>query len=144
MELLNELTVARAQGLFQQKTFAANCLVTDIVGKCVYITGPDVAGVYQVSTAEPRDGATKMPAVGIIIEKSSATDCLVQVTGEMKGVVSGFSAGRPLFVAVDGSLTHVIPTALAGQYAYIQSMGVALTGNSLLVDPDISIIKRIG
>ena len=143
MELLNQLTVARAQGLFQQKTMLANCLSTDSAGKCVYITGPR-SGLYQVTTAEPQDGSTKMPAIGVIIQKPTSVTCEVQLSGELDGLLSGFTPGRVLFVAVDGSLTHTIPTAAVGQLAYIQSMGVALSDDVVLVMPDFSIIKRQG
>jgi hypothetical protein len=144
MDLLNELTVSRAQGLFQRKTFVAKCQLTDVVGNCVYISGPAIGDTYQVTTAEPRDGATKMPAMGVIIEKTAPTDCVVQVGGEMKGVAGGLTPGKVVFVAVNGTLTHVIPTALVGQLAYIQSMGVAVSGDVVLVDPNFAIIKRRG
>ena len=144
MDLLNQLSLARARALFQQKYIPAKCLSTDAVGKCVYISGPDVAGTYQVSTADPLDGSSKMPAFGIIISKSSATECLVQVTGELKGLITSLVPGRVVFVAADGSITQTIPTAPLSQLAYIQSMGVALTSDVLLVMPDFSIIKRQG
>ena len=144
MDLLNQLSLARARALFQQKSIPAKCLSTDVVGKCVYISGPDISGVYQVSTADPLDGATKMPAFGIIISKSSATECQVQVSGELKGIFSSLTPGRVVFVAVGGSITQAIPTPPLSQLAYIQSMGVALTSNVVLVMPDFSIIKRQG
>lgn len=69
---------------------------------------------------------------------------MVQVTGEMEGVVTGLTPGKVVFIAVNGTLTHTIPTALVGQLAYIQSMGMALHTDVVLVLPDFSIIKRRG
>lgn len=147
MDLLNELSIARA-GRITSRTLIvdATCLSTDVVGNCVYITGPSAGDVYQVSTADPLDGTNKMPAVGIIVLKPTPTDttCQVQLWGEMVDVVSGLTPMKPLFVSSSGALSHIIATPGFGQKAYIQSMGVALSTDRMFVTPDFSIIKRIG
>ena len=144
MELLNQLSIPRALSLFPTNTVEANCLAPDAVGNCVYITGPKIADYYQVTTANPLDGAIKMPAVGVIIEKLSPTLCKVQVTGEMKGIVTGLTPGRVVYVSSAGTLSHSLASPAVGQLAYIQSMGVAGSSDVVLVVPDFSIIKRLG
>ena len=50
------------------ETIDADCLISDSIGKWVYVTGPSISAMYQVSTADPYD-ANKLPAFGIIVEK---------------------------------------------------------------------------
>jgi hypothetical protein len=85
-----------------------------------------------------------MPAMGIIISKSAPTLCRVQVGGEMIGIVSGLTPGKVVFVSSSGTLEHTLVNPGVGQLAYIQSMGLALSTDRVLVMPDFSIIKRIG
>lgn len=142
MDLLNQLSIARAKAL----DLEATCLPTDAVGNCVYITGPAIGDIYQVATANPLVGAVMMPAMGIIISKTSpsATSCRVRVHGEMVGVVTGLTPRKVLFVDSSGALSHSIVNPAVGQIAYIQSMGIALSTDRVLVVPDFSITKRIG
>ena len=144
MDLLNQLTIARAVSLFPRTKLDAYCLASDSVGNCVYITGPAAGDVYQVTTADPLNGAVKMPALGIIIAKSEPTRCFVQVSGEMNGIVSGLTPNKVVFVSSTGVLTHIPPTPPTGTLAYIQSMGIATSTDRVLVQPDFSIIKRLG
>ena len=62
----------------------------------------------------------------------------------MVGVVSGLTPGKVVFIDAVGKLIHVPISAGAGQFAYIQSMGIALSTDRVLVNPDFSIIKRLG
>lgn len=144
MELLNQLSIPRALSLFPTNTVEANCLSSDAVADCVYITGSKIGDYYQVTKADPHNGVVKMPAIGVIIEKMSPTLCRVQVTGEMEGIVTGLTPGRVVFVSSTGTLTHSLAVPGAGQLAYIQSMGVAASTDVVLVVPDFSIIKRVG
>lgn len=144
MELLNQLSIPRALSLFPTNVVEANCLSSDAVGNCVRITGPQIGDYYQVETVDVHNGETKMPAVGVVVEKLSPTLCKVQVTGLMKGVASGLTPGQVLFISSTGTLTHGVATPLAGQKAYIQSMGIAFSSDVVLVVPDFSIKKRVG
>lgn len=144
MELLNHLSIPRALSLFPTNEIEANCLSSDAVGNCVYITGPRIGGYYQVATADPHNGAVKMPAIGVVKTKLSPTLCKVQVTGLMEGVATGLTPGRVVFVSSTGTITHNIATPAVGQLAYIQSMGVAFSSDVVMIIPDFSIIKRVG
>ena len=142
MHLLNPLSVARGQALFPERELSANCLAGDAVGKCAYVTGPMIADRYQVTTCLPTD-SDKIPAVGVIVEKTSPTECQVQVFG-VTDSVSGLTPGRAYFVGLNGSLVLLPPTPAPSSFAYIQPMGVALSTDRFLVSPSLSITKRIG
>ncbi len=120
----------------------ADCLSSDVAGAPVYITGPAVSSRPQVATADATDG-TRMPAVGFIEQKITATSCMVRIAGELKGVVTGLTPGKPVFVGT-GNVTHAplpIPTA---PYTYTQTLGVASAANTIMVHPNMTITKRRG
>lgn len=142
MELLNPLSLGRGLQLFVAQRFEANCEAADAVGNAVYVTGPSVAGKYQVATADPSD-ATKMPAVGVIIEKTG-TDCVVQTLGEMPGIVSGLTPGRLVMVESAGTIGHSLPTPGVGTTARIQYIGTALDDDAVFLCPNFLLSVRTG
>lgn len=113
--------------------FRANCLSTDAVGIFVYVTGPSVGGVPQVSQVDITVPG-KFPAVGIIVEKSDPTTCLVQVRGEIEVSPAALVPGRPYFVGLDGVITNLPPAPLPGVTAAIQSIGTAIDLGRLLLN----------
>lgn len=134
--LLSQSSSARSDS-----TVEANCQPSDSIGKCVYVTGPEVSGKYQVETVDPQDNS-KIPSIGVIVAKSSGTDCTVRLFGKMSGTVSGLTPGKALFVGIGGSLSHSIPSPGA-TFAYVQPMGVAVDSDEVLLQPSLSIIKRV-
>jgi len=143
MELLNPLSIGRGLQIFTPQKFNANCLSGDTVGKAVYVTGPKVGERYQVTTADPSD-STKMPSVGVIIEKSSPTECVVQALGEMVGIVTGLTPGRLVMIESDGSIGHTLPVPGVGATARIQYIGTALSGDAVFLCPNFLISVRRG
>jgi len=119
-------------------TFSANCLSTDAVGHCVYITGDLVLGVIQVAKADITD-KTKMPAVGVIVSKSAATDCIVVYLGavDLAGVVPALSPGKMYFVGPDSKPNVVRPVGPA----LLQIVGVALDSSRVLFNPSPNMTK---
>lgn len=128
--------VALANILTATSTFSAVCLATDAVGDCVYSVQN-----YEVTKCDPTDETT-MPASGIIISKSSATDCVVQYTGVCSGVYGGLTIGEPLFIDTDSGLTQTLPTTPAQPYL-AQGMGIAIADSAFIVRPDIAMSRYI-
>ena len=139
----NVLSIPRALYLFQRKRISALCTAAEVVGKCVHISGDKVGRDYQVRVASPSDIAT-MPAVGVVVSKKSLTECTVFAFGEMEDTYSGLTPGRVMFVGDDGSLVATPPVPPLGASVYIQSMGIAYGSSAMMVDPDFSMVKRIG
>ena len=120
----------------------AECLASDGVGALVYIRSAAVGGVLRVETSEPSD-FDKMPAIGMIIQKFSDTDCLVQYRGSIDGVYAGLTAGETLFVGDGGGLDAEPPDPTLGDpFRFVQAVGVALGGDLLSLDPDLSLTRR--
>jgi len=143
MALLNALSVPRGLATFPRKWLKANCLATDVVGDCVYVTGDTIGGFYQVTRADPHD-QTKMPSIGVIISKKNPTECRVQFIGEVLGVYTSLTPRGTLFVGSDGRLSHSPPVPLPGGYAFVQPMGSAVSHHVVVMLPSLALTKTIG
>ena len=106
----------------------ANCLTTDVVGDCVYITGPVSGGLYQVAKADSSN-PVKMPAIGIIQSKITPTLCLVRLLGEAQGIYSGLTPNGVLFVGASGQPSHT-PGLLE------QVIGIATSIDRAFISPE--------
>jgi hypothetical protein len=111
-----------------------------VVGKAVYSSGPKIGDLYQVRLADPTD-ETKMPVVGFVVRKPSATECIVQWSGELKDVFTGLTIGR-YNAHEDGDIDKLAPVAGGSGYAWVQAVGFAMTEDIFYVDPSMDIIIR--
>lgn len=110
------------------------CQPSDLVGDWVYIAGQEVSGKYVVGKADPND-PTKIPAWGIIKEKTTSTTATVFWFGELTGLVTGLglAAGeRVIWLGTDGRTAQAPP----GGGAYQQALGTVLDVDTILVEPD--------
>jgi hypothetical protein len=144
MDLLNPLSIARSIELFPGKSFKATCPPSLAVGYCVYIAGPKVDEYYQVDRADPSN-IVKMPALGVVTEKTDSTHCVVQCLGELQGLFTGLTFPKSLFVTMDGRLSHDLPMPAPApdSYAMVQPMGTAMGSSEVLLSPNFLMIKRI-
>lgn len=119
----------------------ANCTAVDLVGHCVEITGPVVLGRLQVAKMNPVLALKQ--AVGIIIDKQSVSECIVQLFGSVVGVYPTLVSGARYFVGTDSKLTIVPPSPLGGPGSkmFVQMMGVALDAGEFLLDPHAPIVR---
>lgn len=125
------------EALFAHKKVRAQCLATDVVGKCAYAHGPRVGDEYVVRTADPGLG-TKMPAIGVIIAKIDATHCWLQLAGENEDLMAGMILNRAVFVGSDGALSQTLPPAPA----FVQFMGTPLAPDTVWLAPNFLMTKR--
>jgi hypothetical protein len=91
----------------------ANCLLTDLVGDWVYVTGDKIGARYQVQKVDPTDVA-KMPVAGVIVSKTSSTECVVQIGGIARGLYSGLTPGVLQLVGLDARPTESLARPAAG------------------------------
>jgi hypothetical protein len=128
-------------GLRYNDIRAADCSSSEAVGDFVYVSGPQVSNRDQVRKASPAD-YDKMPAVGVIISKSSSTTCLVQWMGETPPIFSGLSSGETYFLGADARLAERPPVPVSG-YMFAQPIAVALAADRAYIRPENTIIQRI-
>ena len=119
----------------------AECTAAESVGDFVCIVDTPPNGVDYVGKADPSDFG-KMPAVGVIISKSSPTDCLVQWFGETPNIFSGLSSGEVYFVGADSKIAEnpPVPTTVP---LFTQFMGVATAPTRLYLRPNDHMVLRI-
>jgi hypothetical protein len=98
---------------------------------------------YSVDTADI-SGLSGMPAIGICIDKASPTLAMVQLRGEVKGVFTGLTPGKVYFVATSGGITATPPAPTMGSpRIYHQAVGVALSSDVLMLEPDPKMTIRV-
>lgn len=121
---VQESDSAYAEGRY----FEANCLASDAINQFVRVVG-NTLGVPNVTRADPTD-ASKMPAVGVIVQKPTTTTCLVQVSGQILSF-SPITAGTWYYVGAASSPVSAPPALPAIQ----QIIGVGLDTSRLLLRP---------
>jgi len=119
---------------------SAECTAAESVGDFVCIADDPPNGHDLVGKADPANFA-KMPAVGVIISKSSPTRCLVQWLGETPNIFTGLSSGEVYFVGVDAKIAEAppVPTTVP---LFAQFMGVATAPTRLYLRPNDHMVRR--
>lgn len=124
MRLINAATVPRAEKVLRR----ADCPASIVVGNLVKVSGPKVAGRLQVALADPAASPFR-PAVGAVVRKYTATQCLIQATGPLLGVYTGLVPGASYYLGASGQLVDTPPASPAR----VQVMGVAWDDDELLL-----------
>lgn len=123
-------------------SFLADCPSALAVEDIVYITGPEILGVAQVDIVDVTDISTA-PAIGIIIEKISATRCKVVTVGEIT-TATVLTPGKRYFVGAAGTLSSTIPSPGVGAIAVAQAVGYALDVDRFIFNPELMPIVQKG
>lgn len=119
----------------------AECTAAESVGDFVCISDDPPNGYDIVAKADPSD-FNKMPAVGVIINKTSPTKCLVQWYGETPDIFTGLASGEYYFVGSDSKVSDV-PPAPTVTPLFSQWMGVATAPTRLYVRPNDHMVRRV-
>jgi hypothetical protein len=133
----------RSTSVIEDAEAPAICTALESVEDVVYISGNPVSGVIQVRTVDPTL-RSKMPGIGIIISKSSDTDCRIKLFGVIENFYTGLTANGPLYVGIDGRLTHTPPTPTVGSSVYKQIFGEAFGADMIMVSPQLLMIREDG
>lgn len=120
---------------------AAECTADESVGDFVCIADDPPNGHDLVVKADPAD-YNKMPAVGVVISKSSPTMCRVQWFGETPNIFTGLSSGEVYFLGTNARASDLppIPTTIP---LFQQSIAVATAPTRLYIDTNNNLTKRI-
>lgn len=138
--LVNQLTVPRGDRRYLRYEQDVACLATDSIGDFVAIRGEPTNGKWRVQKANPGDIA-RMPAVGILVRKSTPTVGVIQVYGSVSGVFAGLVIGKTYCVDYSG-IKIGPPSVIDEGYAFRQFIGVAISPTILFLGIDLSMIKR--
>ena len=120
------------------QTFTGVCAAGDAVGDLMYVSG----GSYAVSKVDITD-YSKMPSVGCIVSKPSATSCVIQTAGLVSGVYAGLTPGKIYFAGTNSRPNVVAPVPGVSQLLFHQAVGIALDTNILLIvaNPNLTRVR---
>ncbi len=114
------------------------CLTTDIVGSPLSIREAPINGKWRVHTADPTDFA-KMPAVGVLISKSTPTVGIAKILGVCE-VFVGLTPGTNYMIGSGGVLVEEVPAVSVTGSFWGQHLGVAVSGNILMLSGNVNMI----
>lgn len=120
------------------QTFTGVCASGDIVGDLMYVSG----GSYAVSKVDVSDYA-KMPSVGCIVSKPTATSCVIQTAGLVSGVYTGLTPGKIYFAGTNSRPTLTPPVPSSSQLLFHQAIGIALDATIMLIvaNPNLTRVR---
>ncbi len=137
MRLANPLTKARGDSLYSSGLDGlvdVACLTADVVGSALAIREAPVNGKWRVHTADPSD-FSKMPAVGILISKSTPTVGVAKILGTCD-IFTGLMPGVNYMVGAGGTLVETVPNGLF----WGQHLGIAVTTTMLVLHGNVNMI----
>jgi len=119
-------------------TRPVSCSPGDAVGACVKIVGTKVAGKYPIATVDLNDPASGI-AVGVLASKDTAYSGTMVLRGPITGYYTALDPGKTYVIDATGQITRTPPIPLAGQRAFVQTMGWALNDDEFFVAPSPNI-----
>lgn len=129
-QMLGPTEVVGGGGGADPGLFDAACAPSINVGDFVRLTGnpgPEV---------EPADAYQqfKIPSIGCVESKTSATACKVRTLGSTPAIFAGLTPGKVYWLNAAGSIAAAPPVAPLGTVRYAQTVGYALDASTLMVD----------
>lgn len=119
-----------------RQTFGAWCFNTDVIGRAVYIMGPKVGALYQVTSVD-YENPLRMRAIGIIVAKSTAQKCTVMTSGIISNIYTGYTEDHALFVGFSGMLQDGPPERPSSGVRISQMMAIVLSSTDIFVCPQL-------
>jgi hypothetical protein len=120
---------------------AVACLAADEVGKLMSIRDDRVNGKWRVQTSDPHV-FSKMPAMGVLISKSTPTVGIMQMNGPCD-IFTGLNYMRSAyFVGINGNIATGPPAVGGGGFSFVQSIGKPVASDILWLSGNLHIIKR--
>ena len=141
MELRNPFTLFQGDARYLRYTHEVACLSSDVVGDPVCIRDERINGKWRVEKADPYDNA-KMPAIGILISKSTPTVGVVQMFGPVEGIFTGLDFTKPSYIVGPTGIQLAAPPAGPGGFAWVQHLGKAVASDILFLFGTITMLKR--
>lgn len=138
MELANPASVPRSERILSR----ADC-ASGVVGEAVYVTGAAVGNKLQVARLDVTS-PTDPPFAGVIVKDLGGGECIVQLHGTMRGILTGLTVGSFYFVDSDGTLSdtpaissHVVGLAVSDDIIVIDPVNTSIAGGADKVGIDL-------
>lgn len=142
MQIVNPLTIFRADKRYLKFQIDVACLSTDAVGNFVCIRGDRVGERYRVHRADCGE-LSRMPVFGLLISKKTPTVGKVQIYGPIIGMFIDLVPGM-VYVLDRNGITFHLPVIGPNGYAVRQIVGHAIANDVLFLNPNLSITVHRG
>jgi len=144
MELANPASIPRSERILSR----ADC-ASGVVGEAVYVTGAAVGNRLQVARLDVTS-STDPPFAGVIVKDLGGGECIVQLHGTMRGILTGLTTGAFYFVDSDGTLSdtptvssHLVGQAVSDDIIIIDPVNAAAAGGSTAKKIGIGLVGTI-
>lgn len=117
--------------------FTGTCLSSIAAGDLVYVSGGSRA-VSRIDITNP----VKVPCIGAVVSKPTATTCLVQTGGVIESVYAGLIPNAPYFCSTLGRPTTSKPSGTDVAPVYVIPIGYAIDASTLLLRPTTIVKAR--
>ncbi len=116
------------------------CLSADAVQDFVCIRGDRTNGKWRVEKANPED-ESKMPAMGVLVSKSTPTVGIIQVSGPC-ALFTGMDYTKPAYHLTATGIQASLPTPGGGGFVMVQQIGKPVASDVLWLTNDTRMVKR--
>lgn len=120
------IVVENVKKIVEEKTCEASAQVGDLVYDSV------TDGKVEIAT----NNSNIKPVFGVIIEKTSSTECMILLQGEVD-TSETLSDGKKIFLSTSGSFTSSGPST-----DYLQCLGIAVSTSRVYFNPSFERVKR--
>jgi len=119
----------------------SKCTIDESIGDFVYLFSSE-AGYDIVRKANPLF-INRVPAVGVVISKSSDEVCNVLWDGESPPIFFDLIPGKPYFLDYNGLPTRTPVAPPGSSFLHVQALGIATATNKMYIKPHTQMTKRI-
>lgn len=119
-------------------SISAVCDASDAVDDLIFVSGPEVGGKVKVSKIDITD-SSKMPSIGVILSKSTATDCIVHLRGPF--TLSGTTAGAVIFAGTSGTMIESGPGRPSSGFRTYQVIGYGRPSGTVDFQPELNVTR---
>ena len=114
--------------------FAANCTAAEEIHDLVFIAATSAVRRIDI------DDSAKMPVAGVIVSKTSDTDCVVQFAGRIDSL-SGLLAGARYWAGTDSKVATPRPSDPVSGIRSLQVIGNAFSSTELVINIDQTLMR---
>jgi hypothetical protein len=120
---------------------SAICTAAETVGDMVYTSGPRIGAKYQVRKISVSTIGKRI-IFGMIISKSSDTECVVQWSGVVSGLYTGLVTGLQLYVDLSSRLSTTPPELPTSGTRLFQVAAVSVSDDIVMLSTRTSVLMQ--
>lgn len=117
------------------------CLFSDSIGDWLCVRGDRINGKWRVEKADP-ENIDKMPAIGVLISKSTPTVGVMQMIGPCN-IFTGLDYSKPTAWLGSSGIQYTLPIPGAGNYIIAQKIGKAVASDIFWISGSLEHFRRV-